>query len=61
MATYADELRLSLSVPFSTKSYVPASVEVVVAIVIRLLTVVDKSAQDGSAGVPPVVRTAVIE
>ena len=58
--TYVDVFRLSLSVPLSTKSYVPASDEVVVAIVIRLVTVVDKSAHDGSAGVPPVIETAVI-
>ena len=49
-----------MSVPFSTKSYEPASDEVVVAIVMRLLTLVEKLAQDGSAGTPPDVNAAVI-
>ena len=61
MATYVDVFRLSLSVPIKIKSYVPASDELVVAIVMRLLTVVDKSAHEGSAGVPPdPVKRAVI-
>jgi hypothetical protein len=60
MATYVDVFRLSLSVPFKIKSYVPASDELVVAIVMRLLTVVDKSAHDGFAGVPPAIRAVVI-
>ena len=49
-----------MSVPFSTKSYEPASDEVVVAIVMRLLTLVERSAHEGSAGVPPEVNAAVI-
>ena len=60
IATKVDEFRLSLSVPFRTKLYEPASDEVVVAIVMRLLTLVDKLAQDGSAGTPPDVNAAVI-